>query len=385
MEGLCCCHKEEKMTIKFSGKVGLIQRVKPNYRVPFFEELALRCEDGFSLAAGQPLGVESIPDQQPLQYGELFKTENIHFFNPSHSLYMCYQKGLLGWLEKFDPGALIVEANFRYLSSYAAIRWMKERGRLVIGWGLGASVNGGIMDYSRNSFIRQFDALIAYSTKGAREYIMTGFPSDRVYVARNAVGGTFDFEQGIDPFSKRSTHPLMVLFVGRLQKRKKIDLLIKAIASIEEQTRPNLTIVGAGPELNNLQKLANSLPLVARFTGYLDGEELKQEYLSANLFVLPGTGGLAVQQAMSFGLPVIVEEGDGTQTDLVSEENGWLLRKGNLDELTDVLRLALSSPDRLSQMGLASHKTVRNEINIQKMADVFVEVLNHLTHPVKKH
>ena len=40
-------------------------------------------------------------------------------------------------------------------------------------------------------------------------------------------------------------------------------------------------------------------------------------FAGADLFVLPGTGGLAVQEAMSYALPVIVAKGDGTQEDLV--------------------------------------------------------------------
>lgn len=359
----------------FKGRVGLIQRVKPNYRVPFFDELALRSEKGFSLAAGQPLAIESIPDHRLLQHGDWFKTTNLHFLTPSHPLYLCYQKNIIGWLNQWDPDALIVEANFRYLSSYAAIDWMVSRKRPVIGWGLGAKPLGGIIGTARDNFLKKFDALVAYSSSGAAEYSAIGFSAEKIFVAKNAVVNAP--LEGLETIlsSSRAELPIKLLFVGRLQKRKNVDLLIRAVASLDQKIRPRLSIVGDGPEMENLRKLADSLPVQVRFTGHLEGDELEREFIQSNLFVLPGTGGLAVQQAMSFGLPVIVEEGDGTQNDLVSAENGWLLKRGGLDELIGILQQALSTPEKLSTMGLVSLQIVKEEVNIQKIADVFVRAL----------
>ena len=62
--------------------------------------------------------------------------KNIHLFGGS--LYLCYQRGLIDWLEEWNPDALIVEANPRYLSTPSAVKWMHKQDRPVIGWGLGA-------------------------------------------------------------------------------------------------------------------------------------------------------------------------------------------------------------------------------------------------------
>jgi glycosyltransferase involved in cell wall biosynthesis len=90
---------------------------------------------------------------------------------------------------------------------------------------------------------------------------------------------------------------------------------------------------------------------------------------------LPGTGGLAVQEAMAHSLPVIVAEGDGTQNDLVSGDNGWLVPPGDLQALRGALREALANPDRLLEMGKRSHKLVEQRFNIDAMTEVFVGVL----------
>ena len=96
----------------------------------------------------------------------------------------------------------------------------------------------------------------------------------------------------------------------------------------------------------------------------------------ADLFVLPGTGGLAVQEAMVYGLPVVVAEGDGTQEDLVRSENGWLIPANDENALSSALEEALIDPVRLRKMGAASFKIVQNEINIEQMVNVFVEAIN---------
>jgi glycosyltransferase involved in cell wall biosynthesis len=116
----------------------------------------------------------------------------------------------------------------------------------------------------------------------------------------------------------------------------------------------------------------------ATFFGVKHDQELGELFAMSDLFVLPGTGGLAIQEAMSSGLPVIVAEGDGTQRDLVTGGNGWLIKPNSLEELNQAMRKALSDPDRLRHMGEASYKIVVERANIEAMAEVFRNVMNSL-------
>jgi glycosyltransferase involved in cell wall biosynthesis len=100
--------------------------------------------------------------------------------------------------------------------------------------------------------------------------------------------------------------------------------------------------------------------------------------MEADLFVLPGTGGLAIQEAMSYGLPVIVAQGDGTQDDLVRAENGWQVPPDDFEALIAAMKDALSDVARLRRMGEESYRIVKEEINIEKMVDTFVTVLTQL-------
>lgn len=145
------------------------------------------------------------------------------------------------------------------------------------------------------------------------------------------------------------------------------------------ESQPRLLIVGDGPERDSLQTLASEAYPSAEFIGAKHGAELKPYFEQADLFVLPGTGGLAVQEAMSYGLPVIVAKGDGTQDDLVREMNGWQIEPENYSALVSAMKNALSDTARLREMGKESFRIVSEEINIQKMAEIFIRALNSLT------
>lgn len=385
----------------FPGKLALQQRVLTTYRAPLFDALAEACQGGMDVFAGLPRPEESIATTDTLQVARYMLARNIHILRSP--LYFCYQRGLLDWLTDCNPDALIVEANPRYLATPAAVRWMHRHNRPVIGWGLGVtppqpppSATGGerrgagsppVVEKNggrwRGVYLRQFDALLTYSHLGAEQYAALGFPADRIFVAPNAATPRPTRPMPVRP-EKFAGKP-NVLFVGRLQARKRIDALLYACAALPGPLQPRLVIVGDGPERAALEALAKSVYPSAEFAGAKHGAELEPYFLAADLFVLPGTGGLAVQEAMSWGLPIIMGQGDGTNDDLVRPGNGWQLpgpdapdlSKGP-DTLAEVLREALADASRLRAMGAESYRIVRDEINLEKMVAVFVAALNQI-------
>jgi glycosyltransferase involved in cell wall biosynthesis len=366
---------------KILGRLAIQQRVLPIYRVPFFSSLAINCPAGMELFAGKPRTSEAIETAEHLDEGRYVQTKNIHLLKGS--LYACMQPGFLDWLEKFQPDVLIIEANPRNLSTTRAVGWMHARNRPVIGWGLGAPPMHGILSgyrsQSRKNFLNQLDALIAYSQQGAVEYAACGFPRSKIFIAPNSAAFK-PLSPPVDKPEKWIGKP-HILFVGRLQVRKRLDLLFKACALLPKEIQPEITIVGDGPDREQFEKAAQAVYPGVIFTGTKTGQELEPYYQNTNLFVLPGTGGLAVQQAMSFGLPVIVAAGDGTQSQLVRPENGWIVSPDNLEDLTKTLQTALSDPQVLRRKGLESYRIVRDEINIEKMVEVFITVVNSVGNP----
>ena len=350
--------------------VGLTQRVCAGYRVPLFDLLAEGLPDGLCIYAGEPRADEMIDRSQTPIRAELYPARNLHLF--SGKFYLCIQRDILHWLKECDPRVLILEANMRYPMSSAAIRWMHAQGRPVIGWGLGTGNTGGAL---LRRYLSQFDAMITYSSSGKQSYVSAGFPEERIFTACNAAARRPDRPMPQRLPDRYDGQPI-VLYVGRLQKRKRLDLLMRACAEQPEGLRPSLWIVGDGPIRDELEKTAAELYPGTEFFGALYGDELTARFDRADLFCLPGTGGLALQQAMASALPLIAAEADGTQADLVRSENGIQVAPDNLEELRSAVTRLLSDPAKLRKMGAESFRIVRDEINLEAMAGKFIEAIN---------
>ncbi|GAB4495653.1 MAG: hypothetical protein OHK0052_03670 [Anaerolineales bacterium] len=355
-------------------RVAIQQRVLPAYRAPLFDLLAAHCTGGLFVFAGKPLPQESIATTEVLQTAHLTVAQNRNVRDPSSGMYLCWQDGLLTFLRTTNPDTLVLEANPRYLSNWLALRWMRTRHKPVLGWGLGAPrAARPPMGTLWRVFLRQFDGLLAYSRRGAAEYRALGIPAERVFAVGNAAAPR--------PKASLPSRPPdfagqpRLLFVGRLQARKRLDLLFSACAALPINLQPALTIVGDGPARAGFERAAQQTYPQARFTGDLRGAPLEAEFRAADLFVLPGTGGLAVQQALSFGLPVIVAQGDGSQDDLVRPENGWQIPPNDLAALQAALTQALRDPVRLRQMGAESYRVAVEEANLEAVAANFAGAL----------
>ncbi len=355
-------------------RLAIQQRVIPAYRAPFLELLAKQPEIELGVIAGAPQPGEMITIVDQLDGVDFQFTKNIHLMQGK--FYFCLQPQFPKWVKYWQPDVLIVEANPRYLSTPSAQRWMKSQKKPVIGWGLGIPQTSGpflfIRNNSRRQFLKSFNSIIAYSQKGAQQYIQSGFDPKNVYVAMNATAASPQ-----DPPPNRiiwnKDYSPILLYVGRLQPRKRLDSLIEVCSQLPEKIQPDLWIVGDGAIRSELEILADKTYPKTKFWGETFGEELDLIFNQADLFVLPGTGGLAVQQAMAHALPVIVAEGDGTQSDLVTDENGWNISPNNSQALMETISSALSSPEKLHQKGLAAYQTVKSRVNIDQMVSVFIK------------
>ncbi len=368
------------MSVLIPCRLGLQQRVFPAYRAPFFDRLAETCAGGLSIFSGEPMIDEALGPEGEPQVAQRVQATNLYM--GWGSWLVVWQYGIRRWLERWQPDVLITDTNPRNASTWTAIQWMHARNHPVIGWGLGAPPDarrfnpvGKALENSRRQFLMQFDALISYSETGAGQYSALGYPREHIYIAPNAVIPRPLHSMPVRPEGFSQGVP-KIIFVGRLQARKRVDALLRSCAALPESLRLKLVIVGDGPARVELEALSASIYPQASFVGEKRGLELERLLGEADLFVLPGTGGLAVQQAMGAALPVLVAEADGTQSTLVRPENGWLLPPHDDAALTAGLAEALIDAARLRRMGRESYRIVVEEVNLERMVEVFAEVVN---------
>lgn len=139
------------------------------------------------------------------------------------------------------------------------------------------------------------------------------------------------------------------LYVGRLSAEKDIPTLLEAFARVR-RTQPGarLTIVGQGPEREALAARCAQLRVADKveFTGGLSGPGLYAWYSRATCLVLPSMSepwGLVVNEALSFGCPVIVSHRCGCVPELVVDQRtGYVFQAGDVEDLAEKMRSALT-------------------------------------------
>jgi glycosyltransferase involved in cell wall biosynthesis len=364
----------------FPGRVGILQQWLPPYRDAFFDLLATRFEGGVSVCAGEsPDGQQPSPSR--LTRAVLHPVQTKYWLKGP--LLLMPQFGVKEWLEQADPDVLVAFPNPRMPSVFQAVNWMKRRGRPCVAWGIGLMVvHRGVPLWLRNlarrPALRRFDGIIAYGSRAASEYREVGYPGDRIRIAYNATALRPTRHPG--PRSAFGTRSPVIVCLGQLTPPKQVDRLISACATVQRMRGRSidLWIIGDGTERAPLERQAAAELPQTRFWGQQRGEQLQALLRQADILVMPGMGGLAIQEAMAAGLPVIVAEGDGTQADLVRESNGWNIPVDDQSALVAAIEDALSDPERLLRMGAESYRIVREEINLEAMVDAYSSALNEV-------
>ncbi|MBM3204213.1 glycosyltransferase family 4 protein, partial [Candidatus Woesearchaeota archaeon] len=157
------------------------------------------------------------------------------------------------------------------------------------------------------------------------------------------------------------TDECVVLFVGKLFEKKRPMDLLRAFEIVSQKTKKKSTLlfVGDGEQRAELEAHAKEKNLRVHFAGFKNQTELPEYYVASDVFVLPSgageTWGLVVNEAMVFGLPVIVSDVVGCGVDLVHEkENGYIVPLGNMQLLAERILLLIESEEIRKKFGAVS-------------------------------
>ena len=159
-----------------------------------------------------------------------------------------------------------------------------------------------------------------------------------------------------------------VLYMGRLQQRKGVDILVKAFQLADVQDS-RLLIVGPDEGmLDTVRALADGDERIV-ITGYLGGDERLKALSASDVFALPAIGeglSMAVLEAMGAGLPVILSHGCN-MTDVEPNGAGFVMDVST-DAIADKLRLLLTDAGLRQQMGHASRQLITQKYTWEKVA-----------------
>jgi glycosyltransferase involved in cell wall biosynthesis len=172
-----------------------------------------------------------------------------------------------------------------------------------------------------------------------------------------------------------------ILAIGRLVPKKGFDVLIEALARLPETLRPNVTIIGDGPERAALEKLVQSLlgpSARVAFRGALPNSEVLGLLRRTSLCVLPcrvGSDGdqdgipVALMEAMAEGVPVITSDLPTLRELVRNGESGTLVRPDDPEALAGALRELLEHPEQRARLGSGGRARVIEEFAIEPNLD----------------
>ncbi len=209
--------------------------------------------------------------------------------------------------------------------------------------------------------MRRLDARIAVS-ETARDFVARYFPGD-YHVIPNGVD-VDRFHPGVAPFEAwRDPRRVNLLFVGRLDPRKGLHVLLQAMPEIVERTggRARLLVVG---DSYLRPRFEASVPSPARphvhFLGHVPSPDLPRWYATGDVFVSPAIGnesfGIVLVEAMASGRPVVASDIPGYRSVVVPGANGVVFAPGDVGALARTVAALVEDPERraaLAQRGRA--------------------------------
>ena len=348
-------------------KIAFLQRVLPLYRLGFYKALsAINYKYHFTLFCEQGNdNVKNIETISPELFdthtrSDMFEWRNTETFC-YHRAKILFQKGILGPILRKEFDVLMLSNRMTHLFYWVIIFCCKIKGIKIIFWSHGLQGHEkGLKLWMKRFHLNLADLNLVYANYNKKFMVERGINRKPIQVVYNSL----DFNQQNINFLKiikqdrnklkknyvENNFPIL-LFVSRLLKAKKVDLLLKAVFLLKNKGQNvNLLIVGDGPELDALKLVTKNLGLcnLVYFIGRVYEESRLVEYFYvSDLFVSPGEVGLNCIHSLSYGVPVITHKDFRYQNPeveaIVENETGLFFEKDNVEDLAEKILIWLSA------------------------------------------
>ncbi len=191
--------------------------------------------------------------------------------------------------------------------------------------------------------------------------IMNGFRLDHVPESREKV-------------------PVSLIQVGNLQEQKRVHITIEAFSRLcWGYPEATLTIVGSGPQREDLEALCRDLGIADRvtFTGRLPNAQVLEKMAAAQFFVMPSVRegfGIVYAEAMACGCVAIGTQGEGIADLIVSGENGYLVPPDDPEAIVCAIQTCLEDPKKTEIVAEAGRKAAL-QLTWEKNAQAYCELM----------
>jgi glycosyltransferase involved in cell wall biosynthesis len=179
----------------------------------------------------------------------------------------------------------------------------------------------------------------------------------------------------------------IVLFLGRINFKKGLDLLVQSFAEVAEQNE-NAVLVIAGPDNEGYSKVVrkwieeSGIGTKVYWQEMLHGREVLEAFVDSDVFVLPSyteSFGIAVVEAMACGLPVVISDQVNIRDD-VSQSKGGKVVSLDSHKIAQAVRAIIEDKKLAKRMGVASRKFAKKNYAydhiVQKVTNMYEAIIN---------
>lgn len=294
----------------------------------------------------------------------------------THHIWGLQNPSLINQVRAFQPDAVMM-MNYNYASIYQFLWQWHDCPILFRGDSHRLLAVTGLKAILRQAWItqvyRRFDRIL-YVGQANREYFRThGVGEEKLYFSPHAIDNQRFMEHGAEAEREAQAwkHELgipdehrVILFAGKLiEKKRPLDLLAAFLQA--DLTNTSLLFVGSGELEAQVRSQARGHDNVF-FAPFQNQSQMPRTYAIGDVFVLPSYGsgetwGLAVNEAMCLGKPIIVSNHVGCGQDLVKVgENGLIFAAGNVRSLRCCLEQMLAADVDLRRWGQRSHEFIHH-------------------------
>ena len=223
------------------------------------------------------------------------------------------------------------------------------------------------------NLFKKTSAFLSIGTYNAKFYEAYGVPKEKIFLVPYTVNNDFFILKANELVSKKNElkekHNIpanlpVILFSGKLISKKRPVDLLKAYEIVSKEIDAALVYLGDGELRNEIELYIKNHNLKNVYLmGFRNQTELPELYAMADIFVLPSVfepWGLVVNEAMCFSLPIIISDEVGAGGDLVKEGvNGCIYPSGDIDELSNKLKMLLNDKTLREKFGKASLEIIK--------------------------
>lgn len=176
---------------------------------------------------------------------------------------------------------------------------------------------------------------------------------------------------------------LHLVFLGRINRKKGIDLLIKGIAGIDKNIMPNIHVDIYGSDDDNcqpeLEKLIRELNVQNNFTfcGNLHPDDRDSKLVEYDCMVLTShqeNFGLAVVEALAMALPVYISDKVNLSDFVLEKKCGWVSSLSEYDISKTIIEIFRTPPHRKRESGVNGYHAVRKSFSMNVIAEKYFEL-----------